>query len=52
MQLSQNQNILSKNFYAFLESKSNLKYLEKEDELQRWFPSEIIDWKMRVYFNA
>ena len=52
MQLSQNQKILSKVFSARSESTSNSKYLEKEDESQRWFPSEIIDWKMRGYFNA
>ena len=52
MQLSQNQKILSKVFSARSESTSNSKYLEKEDEPQRWFPSEIIDWKMRGYFNA
>ena len=52
MPLSLNQKIFSDFFSAFTESTSNLKYFEEKDEPQRLFVSEIIDCKMRGYFNA
>ena len=52
MQLSQNEKILSEFFVAFPESASNTEYFGKEDEPQRPFLFEIIDWKRWGYLNA
>ena len=43
MQLSQNQKNFFEVFCTFPESKSNSKYLHKEDECQKPFHSEITD---------
>ena len=45
MQLSQNQKIFSEFFSAFPKYSLNLEYFEKEDDLQRLFFSEYIDWE-------
>ena len=51
MQLSKNLKIFSEIFAAFAESTYNLEYFEKKDEPQRWFLSEIIDYKKEDYLN-
>ena len=45
MQLSQNQNIFAGSFSAFHKPISSLEHFKKEDDPQRVFVSEIIDWK-------
>ena len=47
MQLSQNGNIFSEIFSAFMESIENLEYFEQNDQGLRWFLSEIKDCKKR-----
>ena len=51
MQVSSNQKIFSESFPAFPESTQNFGYFEREDEPQRLFVSEIIDFQMRGYLN-
>ena len=52
MQLFINQKIFPEDFSAFPESTSNTEYFGKEDEPQRPFLFEIIDWKRWGYLNA
>ena len=52
MQLLQNQEIFVEFLSAFPAVTSNLKYLEKEDEPQSLFVSEIIDCKKQSYLNV
>ena len=52
LQLSQNQKIFSDCFSAFPKSTYHSEHFEKEDEPQRIFVSEIIDWKKPGYLNA
>ena len=52
MQLFQNQKTFSEFFCTFPKSMENLKYFGKKDESQRFFVSEIINFKKGVYLNA
>ena len=52
MQLSENQKKFSELFSAFPVSTQNFIYFEKKFEPQRWFLTEIIDWKKRISLNA
>ena len=52
LQLLQNQEIFAEFLSAFPAVTSNLKYLEKEDEPQSLFVSEIIDCKKQSYLNV
>ena len=52
MQLSLNQKMFSEFFSSFPQSTYNLKYFEKKDDPQRLFLFQIIDSKMRGYYNA
>ena len=52
IQLSQNKKEFSAFFSGFPVSTWNLEYFEIKPEPQRWFFSEIIDWKKRTYLNA
>ena len=52
MQLSENEKKFSEFFSAFPVSTQNFIYFEKKFEPQRWFLTEIIDWKKRISLNA
>ena len=51
MQLSPNQKMFSEVFPEFLKGKWDLEYFETNDELQRLFVSDIIDFKNPGCFN-
>ena len=52
MELSQNLKRFLQLFFRIPESTRNFQYVKKKAKGERWFLSQIIDWKLRSYLNA